>query len=167
MMLQNKQVEQPEILPIDHELRLRRFNYEYSFALEWYQDEETVQLVDGLDAPVYDYNKLTKMYEYLDKMGELYFIEMLENNIYRPIGDVTFTKEDLPIVIGDKNYRSKGIGKRVLKALIERGKELGYKDIKVREIYTYNTASQKLFESVGFKKAGNTNKGYTYIYNIR
>ncbi len=31
---------------------------------------------------------------------------------YIPIGDVTFSQEDMPIVIGDKAYRGKGIGEK-------------------------------------------------------
>ena len=38
---------QPDLLPIDERLRLRKFDNIYDFALEWYQDEETVRLVDG------------------------------------------------------------------------------------------------------------------------
>jgi RimJ/RimL family protein N-acetyltransferase len=157
---------QPEILTINSELRLRKFEKNYSFALTWYQDEDTVKLVDGLDAKIYDFDKLKRMYEYLNDIGELYFIEILENAKFIPIGDVTFWKEDIPIVIGNKNYRGKGIGKKVLEVLIRRAKELGYQEIKVREIYTYNIASQKVFESVGFKKTGNTPKGFSYTLNI-
>lgn len=135
-------IEQPNIVHINNELRLRKFDNNYSFAFEWYQDEETVKLVDGLDAEKYDYNKLKKMYEYLDNIGELYFIEVLDNDEFIPIGDVTFWKEDMPIVIGDKKYRGKGIGKKVIKALIKRAMNLGYHEIKVREIYKYNIASQ-------------------------
>lgn len=35
-------IEQPEILQIDENLRLRKFDGKYDFALEWYQDEEVV-----------------------------------------------------------------------------------------------------------------------------
>ena len=157
---------QPQVININTELRLRKYDNEFSFAIDWYSDKETVKLVDGVDAKEYDLNTLKRMYEYLNNIGELYFIEVLEENSFKPIGDVTFWKEDMPIVIGDEKYRGKGIGKRVLGALIQRARELGYKEIKVREIYPYNIASQKLFESVGFKKTGNTSKGFTYTLNI-
>lgn len=156
-------IEQPEVINITNELRLRKFDDKYSFALAWYQDEETVKLVDGLDAEKYDYDTLRRMYEYLDNIGELYFIEVLENNDFIPVGDVTFSKDDMPIVIGKKNYRGQGIGKKVIEALIERARDLGYQELKVNEIYNYNIASQKLFESCGFKKAEATKNGYSYI----
>lgn len=156
-------IEQPEIINITNELRLRKFDDKYYFALAWYQDEETVKLVDGLDAEKYDYDTLRRMYEYLNNIGELYFIEVLENNDFIPVGDVTFSKDDMPIVIGNKNYRGQGIGKKVIEALIERARNLGYQELKVNEIYNYNIASQKLFESCGFKKAEPTKNGYSYI----
>lgn len=39
--------------------------------------------------------------------------------IYCEIGDVTFSKYDLPIVIGNKNYRGYGASKKVVLKLIE------------------------------------------------
>ena len=161
-----KDINQPEIINIDSNLRLKKFDNKFSFAFDWYQDEDTVKLVDGINAKNYNFNTLESMYQYLNNVGELYFIEILENNEFIPIGDVTFWKDDMPIVIGDKNYRNKGIGKKVIEALISRAKELGYQEIKVREIYTFNTASQRLFESVGFKKSGNTTNGFSYTLSI-
>jgi RimJ/RimL family protein N-acetyltransferase len=161
-----KNVNQPEIITINTELRLRKFDNKYSFAFEWYQDEDTVKLVDGLNARKYDFAKLKRMYEYLNNIGELYFIEVLDNKKFMPIGDVTFWKDDMPIVIGNADYRGKGIGRQVVRALIQRAAELGYREIKVREIYTYNIASQKLFESVGFKKNGRTRDGFSYTLTI-
>ena len=161
-----KNVNQPEIIIINTELRLRKFDNKYSFAFEWYQDEDTVKLVDGLNAEKYDSAKLKRMYEYLNNIGELYFIEILDNKKFMPIGDVTFWKDDMPIVIGNADYRGKGIGKQVVRALIQRAAELSYGEIKVRDIYTYNIASQKLFESVGFKKTGCTKDGFSYTLTI-
>lgn len=159
-------IRQPEIINIDTELRLRKFDNNYSFAFDWYQDENTVKLVDGPDAELYDFSKLKRMYEYLNNIGELYFIEIIDNNIFKPVGDVTFWKDDMPIVIGDKNYRGKGIGKKVIKTLIERAKELEFEKLNVREIYSYNAASQRLFESMGFIKSSNTKNGFSYSIKI-
>lgn len=103
-------VKQPEILQIEDDLRLRKFDGIYNFAFEWYQDEDTVYLVDGVRKK-YSQETLKCMYEYLDKQGELYFIEVLKGDTFKPIGDVTFWQMDMPIVIGDKAYRGKGIAK--------------------------------------------------------
>ena len=127
-------IEQPDVIQIDDTLRLRKYDGNHDFALAWYQDEETVWLVDGNRNP-YTVERLEGMYRYLNNAGELYFIEVLENGVYKPIGDVTFWQEDMPIVIGDPNYRGKGIGRRVILSLIQRGKMLGYDRLEVGEIY--------------------------------
>ena len=104
-------IEQPEIIQIDNSLRLRKYDGVHDFAEEWYLDEETVYLVDGKRDP-YTIERLGGMYRYLNNAGELYFIEVLENGTYKPIGDVTFWQDDMPIVIGDRNYRGRKIGRR-------------------------------------------------------
>jgi len=154
-------VEQPEILQIDGTLRLRKYDGVHDFALDWYQDEETVYLVDGKRDP-YTIERLGGMYRYLNNVGELYFIEVLENGTYKPIGDVTFWQEDMPIVIGDRNYRGKKIGRKVVSALVERGKELGYDHLEIGEIYDWNVGSRRCFERVGFVAYEKTEKGAKY-----
>lgn len=156
-------IEQPEIIQIDSELRLRKFDGIYDFAFDWYQDVETVYMVDGVKNP-YSRETLKCMYEYLDKQGELYFIEVKAGNNFLPIGDVTFWKDDMPIVIGDKSYRGKGIAKRVIGRLIERGKELGYECLRVNEIYDFNAVSRKCFEGLGFRVYEQTEKGNRFIF---
>lgn len=149
---------QPDVLQIDDEIRLRKYDGAYDFAFDWYQDEETVYLVDGVRKP-YSAETLKCMYEYLNKQGELYFIEMLKDGAWAPIGDVTFWKDDMPIVIGDRAYRGKGIAKKVIARLIERGKSLGYDSLHVNEIYEFNAVSRKCFESLGFEAYERTEKG--------
>ncbi|MBR3841418.1 MAG: GNAT family N-acetyltransferase [Erysipelotrichales bacterium] len=154
-------VNQPLVIQIDENLRLRRYDGNHEFAFEWYQDIETIKLVDGVEEP-YSIEQLFRMYSYLNDHGELYFIEFCDSGKYFPIGDVTFWKDDLPIVIGDSRFRGKGIGKKVVATLIDRGKELGYSELYVGEIYSYNIGSIKLFESLGFKPYKNTEKGKSY-----
>jgi len=147
-----------DVLQIEETLRLRRFDGNYDFAFEWYQDSETVLFVDGKAEP-YSYETLTNMYNYLNEKGELYFIEVNENGKWKSIGDVSFWQEDMPIVIGEREYRGKGIGKKVVSALVERGRAMGYDKLCVGEIYDFNIGSQKCFESVGFRSYEKTEKG--------
>lgn len=151
-----------ENIEITDKLRLRPYNHECEFALEWYQDRELLDLVDGEGSLSYDMEKLIRMYTYLNQIGELYFIEVKQDKAFIPIGDVTLCKEDLPIVIGDKNYRGKGIGSKVIEALKIRARLLGYMQLQVREIFSYNKGSQRLFEKKGFEKFKTTEKGYSY-----
>lgn len=156
---------QPETLKIDENLRLRRFDDNFSFALEWYQDEETNYMVDGRRGK-YDLDQLSRMYHYLDKRGEVYFIEVQDGTTWRPIGDVSFWQEDMPIVIGNTNYRGQGIGKKVISALIQRGKALGYSNLLIGEIYDWNVPSRRCFESLGFQAYEKTEKGARYRLDL-
>jgi len=155
---------QPEMLYVDKTLRLRKFDGSFDFAFDWYQDEETVWLVDGVRRP-YSRETLNNMYRYLDRYGELYYIEVLES-AWKPIGDVCFRKEDMPIVIGEPDYRGKGIGQKVIAALTERGRELGYDRLMVREIYDYNIGSRKCFENAGFRILEPTEKGNRFYMDL-
>lgn len=67
---------QPDYIKIDENLRLRKFDGTYDFALSWYLDDEILRLVDGEGAHIYDNEKLSRMYNYLNNKGELFFIEI-------------------------------------------------------------------------------------------
>lgn len=162
-----KGIVQPNILEINEKLRLRKFDGNFAFAYKWYQDKETLKLVDGINAAAYDMEKLQRMYNYLDNHGELYFIEILENDVYIPIGDVTFWQEDMPIVIGDLRYRKCGIGKLVINTLVQRAKTIGFDTIYVNEIYNYNYGSQALFQNAGFHILESTDKGHSYKLDLQ
>lgn len=151
-------ITQPEFIKIGEDLRLRRYDGSHGFAFDWYQDPETVWLVDGVRTP-YSPEKLGGMYRWLNDHGELYFIEVLEDGNFVPIGDVTFWQKDMPIVIGDSRYRGRGIGSRVIGALIARGRELGCGELWINEIYHYNTGSRRCFEKAGFRVAEETQSG--------
>ena len=79
---------------------------------------------------------------------------------------MTFWQEDMPIVIGDPNYRGKGIGRSVIQALIQRGRMLGYDHLEVGEIYDWNKGSRRCFESLGFTPYEKTNEGHSYRMSL-
>lgn len=156
---------QPDILEIEPGLRLRKFDGVYAFAFEWYQDPELVYLVDGVRKP-YSWETLTAMYAYLHRRGELYFIETERGGEFVPVGDVTFWENDMPIVLGDPDCRGRGIGRKVIAALIERARSLGMRQLRVGEIYDWNAASQKCFTALGFVPDQKTEKGSSYILKL-
>ncbi|WP_353947955.1 GNAT family protein [Sporolactobacillus sp. Y61] len=154
--------DQPDILTVSKRIRLIKFREIIPEAFAWYQDRETLRLVDGPDRRPYDRETLSRMYRVLGKMGELYYIEYQAADHFYPIGDVTLALHDLPIVIGDPACRGKGIGSQVINALVERATRQGLKHLYVREIYDYNIASQKLFLKYGFRREGKTKLGHAY-----
>ncbi len=159
-------VEQPAILPIDNTLRLRRYDGVCDFALPWYRDPDTLWAVNGNRTP-YTPDMLRGMYRWQDEHSELYFIEIREGDAFRSVGDAAFSREDMAIVIGESALRGRGIGRRVVQALIRRAVVLGFAALRVGEIYSRNTASQRLFTGLGFTAGGDTARGRSYILPLR
>ena len=154
-------VEQPKLLEINKYLWLRKYDGYLDFALIWHQDLELVWLIDG-DQECYSLDLLNRMYDYLSKNGECYFIEIFEDDQFIPIGDLTLFADDFAIAIGDRRYWKKGIGTKVLHRMIECAREVELEEILVKEIYDWNTGSRKLFEKCGFEAVENTQKGWSY-----
>ena len=134
-------VSQPDLIQINDHLRLRRYDGAYSQALPWYQDRETVLSVDGKEDP-YTPERVKRMYDYLSERREVYRIEYREEEGFMTVGDVIFWQQDMPIVIGDRKYRGRGIGRRVIETLCRRAAGLGYREIRVAEIYDLNEGSR-------------------------
>ncbi len=164
MPLEN--VTQPPIIQINETLRLKAYDGHHDFALSWYQDPVVYYNSEGITDPnlIPNMAYLNRMYTYLNKVGELYFIEVLENGIYKPVGDTAVKSENPPIAIGKARYRGQGIGKLVLKAVLKRAKEAGIPKITGTIVYDYNEASKKLHESLGYKQVDK--KGNELIYEL-
>ncbi len=133
-------------------IRLRPGSLEdVATSLPWYSDPEVLRGSEAVSEP-YDKETVTRMYRFLMGNGEFYIIESLENGNWCAIGDACLMKNSTPIVIGSSDHRSMGIGTRVLSMLIKRAKELGWKEMKVKGIYSYNMKSLRLFRSFGFRE---------------
>lgn len=166
-----EKISQPEYIPLGPGLRLRRFaglTPELSArALGWYQDPQTARLVDGPSAKPYTQERLEQMYGYLHQNGELYWIEEDRSQGFCPVGDVCLLPGgDLPIVIGPKDCRGRGIGGRVLRGLIARARELEFPQMRIKEIYRYNEGSRRLFLSCGFREAEPTAEGSSFVLDL-
>lgn len=98
--------------------------------------------------------------------AELFWIEVKEKGEWFPIGDITLSQDNLPIVIGNSAYQHRGLGKKILSALIELARVKGWKELRVKEIYTYNHASRRCFKSLGFVENGATEKGRSFILEL-
>jgi RimJ/RimL family protein N-acetyltransferase len=155
-------------ITVTPEVRLRPFDPQRASdslleaLLLWYQDRETVRLVDGPDAVHYDLDRLKAMLRYLSEHGELYLIERLtQDQRWIPIGDACLQPRAMPIVLSP-DQRGQGIGSAVGKALIERARELGWQSVEVSDIYDYNAISRRMYESLGFRVVGDTEHGHRY-----
>ena len=167
MALQN--TNQPDIIGINEWLRLRKYDGNYESFLPGYRDPFVYQNSEGIfDAdkiPDLDYVK--RMCDHLSRVGEMYYIEVREGEEYLPVGDVTAKDENPPIAIWSAQYRGKGIGKLVMQTVIERLKTLGFETIKGSTVYTWNAASQRLHESLGFQRLEEDETEITYELDLR
>ena len=156
-----------KIIQIDDSLRLVPYFLadHRDVALTWYQDVDLVELVDGVRIP-YNVEKLNDMYTYLESNGDLFWIEFREKGEWVPIGDVTLSQENLPIVIGNPTYQHQGLGRKVLKALIDLARQRGWKELKVQEIYDFNHGSRRCFESLGFVESRRAEKGTSFLLKL-
>lgn len=166
MPLQN--ILQPEILIINETIRLRKYDGNYQILLKGYQDPYVYQNSEGIfdEQKKPDLNYLKGMCTYLNQVGELYFIEIKENQTYVSIGDVTIKDKNPPIAIWYEKYRGKGIGTLVMQTVIKRLKELGYQKIIGSTVYKWNHSSQKMHENLGFKRVKETTNEYIYELDL-
>lgn len=163
-----KDFTQPEIIQISETLRLRKFDGNHERFLPGYQDPCVYQNSEGIFDPdkIPDMEYVRGMCAYLARVGELYYIETVENGDYIPIGDVTVKEENPPIAIWQEKYRGKGIGKLVMQTVIQRLMALGYRKITGSTVYRWNTASQKMHEALGFRQTGADGDEMIYELNI-
>ena len=155
-------IEQPDVLQLTETLRLKRYDGHYEKALAGYQDPYVYQNSEGIfdesKKPDLDYVK--GMCEFLDKAGELYFIEIQKNGVYTAVGDVTIKGENPPIAIWTSEYRGKGIGTSVMQAVINRLRALGYQKITGSSVFKWNKASLRMHQKLGFYIVRETEKDY-------
>lgn len=156
-------IPQPETIPLSDTLRLRKYDGRFALALPGYRDPYVYQNSEGIfdEARIPDLEYLERMCRWLDKNGELYFIEALEAGQYRAIGDITVKPENPPIAIWYPEYRGIGIGTLVMQAVIARLKDLGYRKITGTTIYKWNTHSLNLHKKLGFQVVSEDEKEYS------
>lgn len=133
---------------IDKEIKLVKYYPNYSTTLAWYQDLQLCKQVDNRDT-VYDLDTLKAMYKYLNKKGDLYYIKYKN----RLCGDVCLQDDGEINIVVAKEFQNKYIGRRVVEEIIVMAKEKNIQEL-YAVIYSFNTQSQRMFESVGFKRVG-------------
>ncbi len=134
---------------VDNEIKLVAYYPNYPTALEWYQDLELCKQVDNRDT-AYDINLLKRMYKYLNNRGDLFYIKYKN----RLCGDVCLQYNGEVNIVIAKPFQNKHIGRRVVNEIIQLAKEKDIPQLHA-EIYDFNTQSQKMFRSIGFRKVDN------------
>lgn len=134
-------------------LRLLILPSDIDLAVPWYQDQELLYYSEGGTGAVsYDADVVEKMYKYLLHKGEVFIIEVQTTDGWLAIGDISLCTDCLPIAIGNAEYRSKGIGGKVLDLIIDYAKSQGRDKLLVNCIYSFNERSLRLYKSRGFSE---------------
>ncbi|MCI8350954.1 MAG: GNAT family N-acetyltransferase [Oscillospiraceae bacterium] len=157
-------IPQPQLLPIAPGLRLRRYDGHYEIFLPGYQTPAVYENSEGIFdlEKIPDLGYVKGMCNFLDRAGELYYIEIEESGAFVPIGDVTIKPQNPPIALWREEYRGRGIGRQVMQAVIARLRALGYEKISGSSVFRWNTASQRLHESLGFYRVGENEREFFY-----
>lgn len=131
---------------VDQEITLIPYYPNSEVTLAWYQDPDVCKQVDNIDH-VYTLDLLNRMYTYLSTHGACYYIQYCG----KLVGDVSLRDNAEVSIVLCKEYQNLHIGRRCIRNILALAKEKGLKAVKAN-IYSFNTQSQKMFESVGFQK---------------
>ena len=131
---------------VDTDVQLIRYYPNYAVTLKWYQDAELCKQVDNRDT-VYDLSLLKAMYNYLNRHGDLYYIKYKN----RLCGDVCLQPDGEINIVVAKPFQNRHIGRRVIGEIIRLAKEKNLPKL-YANIYSFNTQSQRMFESMGFRQ---------------
>ena len=133
---------------VDREIRLIPYYRNDGASFPWYQDPDVCKQVDNIDH-TYDLETLHRMYDYLSANGEIYYIE------YRGVlvGDVSLRNNSELAIVVCREYQNRHIGRRCIADMLALAREKGMESVRA-EIYSFNTQSRRMFESLGFVNTG-------------
>ena len=131
---------------VDQEITLIPYYPNKDVALAWYQDLDVCRQVDNIDH-VYSPELLERMYTFLSTHGACYYIEY--NGTL--VGDVTLRDNAEVCIVVCKEYQNRHIGRRCIENMLSLAREKGMPEVKAN-IYSFNTQSQRMFESAGFQR---------------
>ena len=131
---------------VDQEIILIPYYPNEKVTLTWYQDLDVCKQVDNIDY-VYTPELLNRMYNFLNANGFCYYIQY--NGIL--VGDVTLRNNAEVCIVVCKEYQNKHIGRRCILNILNLASEKGMDEVKAN-IYSFNSQSQKMFQSIGFQQ---------------
>ena len=124
----------------DGEIALAPYSPNDAAALPWYQDPALCRQADNRDGG-YDLELLKRMYSYLNRRGDLYYIKYRN----RLCGDVCLHPDGEINIVVAAPFQNRHIGRRVIGELVRMAKEKGIPRLHA-EIYSFNAQSQRMFE---------------------
>ena len=139
---------------VDEEISLVPYYPNEEVSLPWYQDLELCKQVDNIDF-VYTSERLNKMNNFLSTHGDCYYIQFKGTLV----GDVTLQESGEISIVVCKEYQNQHIGRRCVLNILELAREKGLEKV-TASIYSFNSQSRKMFESLGFIPVSEENYKY-------
>lgn len=121
--------------------------------IQWLNNPETNRFLEVRHNPPSLKRQLAYVQECEDSAEKLYLGIFLKDSAM--IGSTTLTrhsynKVEIGLMIGDKNYRGQGLGREVVRIVINWAKLEGFNEVTAGYLHR-NEASAKLFSSLGFE----------------
>lgn len=139
------------------ELEAEDINENYQ---QWFNDSEVCRFNSHHRFPNYRQN-MQDYYDHVIKSKNNLILAIVDKQTDKHIGNISLQDIDqinrsaeLAIIIGDKNYWGRGVGKEAVNLIVRHG----FKSINLNRIYCgtadNNVGMQKIAEACGFKKEG-------------
>ena len=124
------------------------------YFAKWWRNKELLKLTSGVLGPISN-KKVEKYFSALFKNNEDYHFVIMLNR--KAIGHIALAKRkngwhETQIIIGEKEYWSKGYGTKAIQLLIKKAKQFGVSKIYL-EVRPNNIRAVKTYEKCGFKKS--------------
>jgi len=159
-------------------IKLDKFLYEdFDRLINWISDERFMYQFSG---PVFKFPLNHRQLEnYITSLNrKVYRVRHLPDNViigHAEINNINYehkTARLARILIGDENYRSKGLGELLIKLLLK----IGFNELKLHRIdlgvFDFNKSAIKCYEKCGFKKEGLLRESFKFkdeywsVYNM-
>lgn len=151
--------EDQALILADDDLRLRpvRIPDDVALAVPWYRDPDVLHLAQGEETDTWDAAMVERMYREMATRCEVFIIEVTVGGTWLAVGDAAACPTaGTPIVIGEREWRSRGLGRRVLALLVGRAQTLGWSKMVVSGVFVDNERARRLYEGAGFRITGQT-----------
>lgn len=137
-------------------IKLRKLSKnDWPYFIKWWRDKELTDLTSGDHTPMADEEIKKQIREMTNDKSAHHWMICVDGKIVGHINlnKINDTKAELQIVIGEKDYWGKGLGKLAIEQVIEHAKTLGYKKIYV-EARPENSRAIGLYGKCDFKSLG-------------
>jgi len=142
-------------------------NDDWTYFAKWWKDPELISMTSGNPEKFSDAAIKKQVQEMVNDARAHHWLIETANRVVGHINlcRMTKSKAELQIVIGEKEYWGKGIGKKAIELVLENGKNLSYKEIYV-EVRPENLRARKLYKSAGFIEQGTKKYRNKYLPEV-